>query len=70
MKTLTYHAAAHTTTINERAENDILAHLQHEVGGYIEACGRLPLWTSTGLTCFVSASLVFQCRVKRTPNID
>lgn len=35
MKTLTYHADTHTTTINECDEN-VLKHLQHEVNGYIE----------------------------------
>lgn len=36
MKTLTYHADTHTTTVNECGETDILTHLQHEVGGYVE----------------------------------
>lgn len=35
MRTLTYHADTHTTTINECDEN-VLKHLQHEVNGYIE----------------------------------
>ncbi len=55
MKTLTYHAAAHTTTINECAENDILAHLQHEVGGYVEHADASPLGID-GLDIWLTSS--------------
>lgn len=43
MKTLTYHADTHTTIINECDEDNALAHLQHEVGGYVEHVDASPL---------------------------
>lgn len=35
MKTLTYNATNHTATTNE-CDDNVLKHLQHEVGGYVE----------------------------------
>lgn len=43
MKTLTYRADTHTTIINECDEDNALAHLQHEVGGYVEHVDASPL---------------------------
>lgn len=55
MKTLTYRADTHTTIINECDEDNALAHLQHEVGGYVEHVDASPLGID-GLDIWLTSS--------------